>query len=43
MVDTGFPSPDDILAPGSEAALENRSVYKVKEYSMVVLISRLLY
>ena len=43
MVDTGLPSPDDILAPGSEALLDNRLFYKVKGYSMVVLISRLLY
>ena len=43
MIDTGIPSPDDILPPGSEVALKKLSVYEVKEHSMVVLISRLLY
>jgi glycogen operon protein len=42
-VDTGLPSPDDILISGEEAVLENPSVYTVKEKSMVILISRLLY
>ena len=42
-IDTALPSPDDILPPGSEAVLDDRSVYRLKERSMVVLISRLLY
>jgi hypothetical protein len=42
-VDTGLPSPDDILSPGNEAALENYLSYEVRERSMVILISRLLY
>jgi len=42
-IDTGLPSPDDILAPGSEEVLKNPAVYEVKDHSMVVLISRLLY
>jgi glycogen operon protein len=43
VVDTSFPSPDDVLTPGNEAALHDLSAYIVKERSMVVLISRLLY
>ena len=43
VIDTGLPSPDDILAPGNEAALKETSSYRVKERSMVILISRLLY
>jgi len=42
-VDTGLPSPDDILSSGEEKILENPSAYPVKEKSMVILISRLLY
>jgi len=42
-IDTGLPSPDDILTSGKEAMLEKPSAYKVKEHSIVVLISRLLY
>ena len=42
-VDTGLNSPDDILMPGYELALEDISVYRIKEHSMVILISRLLY
>jgi glycogen operon protein len=41
-VDTGLPSPDDILPPGNEAPLYS-SNYTVRERSVVVLISRLLY
>jgi glycogen operon protein len=41
-VDTALPSPNDILLQGSEAALENPSVYKMKHHSMVVLLSRLI-
>jgi len=42
-VDTSLPSPDDILLPGNEAILENLNTYQVKDRSMVILISRLLY
>jgi glycogen operon protein len=42
-VDTSLPSPEDILASGNEAVLDNPDTYQVKERSMVVLISRLLY
>ena len=42
-VDTGLPSPDDVLTAGNEALLEDFSVYRVRERSMVILISRLLY
>ena len=42
-IDTSLPSPDDILVPGSEANLDDPLVYKVKDRSFVVLISRLLY
>jgi glycogen operon protein len=42
-VDTSLPSPDDILELGNELALRNPSEYTVKERSMVILISRLLY
>jgi glycogen operon protein len=42
-VDTGLPSPEDILAPGNETVLDNPNTYQVKERSVVVLISRLLY
>ena len=43
VIDTGLPSPDDILMPGKEELPKNKNVYRVKERSMVVLISRLLY
>jgi len=43
MVDTGLPSPNDILKSGEEVILENPYSYPVKEKSMVILISRLLY
>jgi len=43
VVDTGLPSPDDILMPGNEALLKNPHIYPVKQRSMVILISRLLY
>jgi len=42
-IDTGLPSPDDILAPGSEVQLNDQNMYQVKGCSVVVLISRLLY
>jgi len=42
-VDTGLPSPNDILKSGEEIVLENPYAYPVKEKSMVILISRLLY
>jgi len=43
VVDTGLPSPDDILIPGSEAVLNDPSFYELKGRSVVVLISRMLY
>ena len=43
VVDTSLPSPEDILLPGEEAALKDSRVYQVKDRSMVILISRLLY
>jgi glycogen operon protein len=42
-VDTGLPSPQDILAPGDEAPLEDLNAYDLKERSMAVLLSRVLY
>ena len=43
VVDTGLPSPEDILAPGNVAALNDPSIYEVKGRSIVILISRILY
>jgi glycogen operon protein len=42
-VDTGLPSPNDIMTPGTEVPLENPNVYNLKDRSMVILISRMLY
>ena len=42
-IDTSLPSPMDILEPGEEKPLSRPDVYNVREWSMVVLISRLLY
>ena len=42
-VDTGLTSPNDILAAGSEAFLDDPYTYEVMGRSMVVLISRLLF
>jgi hypothetical protein len=42
-VDTGLPSPDDILTPGNETMLNNHLAYELKERSLVILLSRLLY
>jgi glycogen operon protein len=42
-VDTGLPSPQDILAPGAEAPLEDPNAYSMQDRSMAVLISRILY
>jgi glycogen operon protein len=39
-VDTALPGPEDITEPGTEAALDNPSLYPIKSRSMVVLISR---
>jgi glycogen operon protein len=39
-VDTGLPSPDDILLPGSEKPLLFPDTYSLKEQSMVILISK---
>jgi len=43
VVDTGLPSPDDILSLGSKEEPENLSTYKAMGRSLVILISRLLY
>jgi glycogen operon protein len=40
VVDTGLPSPNDILPPGSEEPLSSQRSYKVKARSIVILISR---
>jgi len=42
-VDTGLPSPEDILPPGEEKPLESLQFYLLKERSLGILISRLLY
>ena len=42
-IDTGLPPPEDILLPGNEMPLSDLEIYPVKERSMVVLISRMLY
>jgi glycogen operon protein len=42
-VDTGLPSPRDILTPGTEAPLDQPGIYTVTDRSMVILISRTLY
>ena len=42
-VDTALPSPEDILPKGEEVLLKDPLSYQVKERSMVILISRLLY
>jgi glycogen operon protein len=42
-VDTSLPSPNDIMTPGTEVPLENPNVYNVKDRSLVILISRMLY
>jgi glycogen operon protein len=42
-IDTGLPAPQDILVPGAEAPLEDLSTYDLKDRSMAVLISRVLY
>ena len=42
-IDTGLSSPDDILTPGNEILLNDLDKYEVKDRSLVVLISRLLY
>ncbi len=38
-IDTGRPSPADILLPGNELELENQTLYRVKSRSLVVLLS----
>jgi len=43
VVDTGLPSPDDILPLGSKEEQKDLSTYIVMGRSMVILISRLLY
>ncbi|MDR3248772.1 MAG: glycogen debranching protein GlgX [Treponema sp.] len=39
-IDTSLSSPEDILGPGSEKTLENPNVYRVKDRSIVVLLSK---
>jgi glycogen operon protein len=41
-VDTALPSPEDVLVPGTEQALETQKKYAVQGRSMVILISKLL-
>jgi glycogen operon protein len=43
VIDTGLPSPQDILSPENEAPLEHSRWYDVAAHSMVVLVSQLLY
>ena len=40
VVDTGLPSPNDILVEGDEKPLASQRAYKVKARSMVILISK---
>jgi glycogen operon protein len=42
-IDTGLPSPQDILTPGNEASLEQSGWYDVSERSLVVFVSQILY
>jgi hypothetical protein len=42
-IDTGLEHPDDILLHGNEQPLKNLHTYTLKERSMAVLVSRLLY
>jgi glycogen operon protein len=42
-VDTSLPSPQDIMVPGTEAPLEDSAFYDLKDRSLVVLLSRMLY
>jgi glycogen operon protein len=42
-VDTGLPSPRDILSPGSEAPLSDPETYSLRERSIAVLVSQMLY
>jgi glycogen operon protein len=39
-VDTGLPSPEDILPPGAERSLPALQKYQVKDRSLVILISK---
>jgi glycogen operon protein len=40
VVDTGLPSPEDILTPGNEKPLGEEEAYSVKSRSLVILLSR---
>jgi glycogen operon protein len=42
-IDTGLETPDDILLPGNEKPLKSLEMYPVKERSIVILISKILY
>jgi glycogen operon protein len=39
-VDTGLPSPEDILAPGNEKPLDSSGSYRLRERSTAILISK---
>jgi hypothetical protein len=39
-VDTGLPSPEDILLPGTEKPLPSPGKYTLKPRSMVILLSK---
>ena len=39
-VDTGLPSPEDILPPGNEKPLDSSGFYRLRERSMAILISK---
>ena len=43
VIDTGLESPDDILLPGNEESLRSPDRYVLKDKSMVVLVSKMLY
>jgi len=38
-IDTGLPSPQDILLPGKERELERQTIYRIQSRSVVVLLS----
>ncbi|MDR0600755.1 MAG: glycogen debranching enzyme, partial [Treponema sp.] len=39
-VDTGLPSPEDILDPGNEKPLMSPDIYRIAARSMVILVSK---
>jgi hypothetical protein len=42
-IDTGLPSPQDILKSGSELPLHDPEIYPLRDRSMAIFVSRLLY